>query len=86
MAFALNPNLPNGLLSHLIVADIAPIRGRLSNEFTNYIEGMLKVEAERLAKSKKEAFEALKEYEPVCMRFCLSSSALQLTAITLRTS
>lgn len=77
MAFALNPSLPSGLLSHLIVADIAPIRGKLSNEFTNYIEGMLKVEAEQLANSKKEAFKLLEDCEKVSLstltskgRFC----------------
>lgn len=74
MALALNPNLPSGLLSHLIVADIAPIRGRLSNEFTNYIEGMLKVEAEQLAKSKKEAFKLLEDCEKVSLSAFISKS------------
>ena len=65
MAFALNPDLPSGILSQLIVADIAPTRGKLSNEFTNYIDGMLKVETEQLAKSKNEAFELLEDCEKV---------------------
>lgn len=64
MAFALNPDLPEGLLSHLIVADISPIQGRLSSEFPRYLEGMLKIQNELKPKTKKEAFEALYEFEP----------------------
>lgn len=65
MALALSPELSKGVLSHLIVADIAPIRGSLSHEFTNYVNGMLKIETENLAKSKKEAFQLLEDCEKV---------------------
>lgn len=67
MAFALNPDLPEGLLSHLIVADISPIQGRLSSEFPRYVEGMLKLQNEIKPTSKKEAFDALHSYEPDVM-------------------
>lgn len=65
MALALNPDLPKDILSTLIVADISPLRGRLSGEFRKYLDGMIKLEKEGTASTKKEAFEALEEIEEV---------------------
>ncbi|THV04782.1 alpha/beta-hydrolase [Dendrothele bispora CBS 962.96] len=62
MSLALNPSLPPSTLSNLIVADIAPNRGKLSEEFMNYIEAMKKIERLRL-RTRKEATQVLQEYE-----------------------
>ena len=73
MAFALSPELPPGLLSRLIVADIAPSRGALSPEFRNYTDVMLKIEAAKIH-SRKEANEMIQQVEPVSSQpFLLSS-------------
>lgn len=64
MALALNPDLPDGLLSQLIVADIAPSKGPLSSEFAGYMEAMKKIEDSNVH-SRKEAQDILKPYEPV---------------------
>ena len=64
MAVALNPELPEGLLSKLIVADIAPSKGPLSDEFTGYMEAMKKIEDSNVH-TRKEAQDILKPYEPV---------------------
>ncbi|THG99885.1 hypothetical protein EW145_g7176 [Phellinidium pouzarii] len=63
MTVALKPDLPKGLLSNLIVADISPIRANLSSEFPRYVDGMIKIERNGSIKSKKEAFDKLYEYE-----------------------
>ncbi|PAV16443.1 alpha beta-hydrolase [Pyrrhoderma noxium] len=63
MAVALDPDCPKDLLRHLIVADIAPVPGRLTSEFPRYMEAMLKIQNEGKVKSRKEAFDALYEYE-----------------------
>ena len=44
MSVALSPALPPDLLSNLIVADIAPSKGKLSSEFQSYIDAMKKIE------------------------------------------
>ncbi|KAK7462740.1 hypothetical protein VKT23_007327 [Stygiomarasmius scandens] len=62
MSLALNPSLPPSTLSNLIVADIAPSRGKLSDEFLTYIQAMKKIEDMKL-KTRKEATEVLREYE-----------------------
>lgn len=72
MSVALDPSLPDGLLSHLIVGDISPIRGRISKEFQRYIDGMLKVQEEGI-KTRKEAFERLSEFEKVVLNFFLDT-------------
>lgn len=64
MACALNPELPQSLLRHLIVADIAPSRGPLSREFTGYVEAMKKIEDSKVT-TRKEAQEILTPYEKV---------------------
>lgn len=64
MAFALSPYLPESLLSNLIVADIAPSKGGLSDEFTSYVKAMKAIE-QKGVKSRKEAQDILMEYESV---------------------
>ncbi|KAF8526238.1 Alpha/Beta hydrolase protein [Hysterangium stoloniferum] len=63
MAFALSPQLPPGMLSRLIVADITPSKGALSQDFRNYTDVMMKIEASNIH-SRKEANEMLQEVEP----------------------
>ncbi|KAH8100800.1 alpha/beta-hydrolase [Cristinia sonorae] len=63
MAFALNPELPEGMLNHLIVVDIAPAKGALSNEFQAYIDAMISIEKSGI-KSRKEANDLLTPHEP----------------------
>ena len=67
MSVALSPELPSNLLSHLIVADIAPSRGPLSAEFTGYVEAMQKIE-ESNVKTRQEADRVLRPYEQVRTR------------------
>lgn len=64
MALALSPNLPPGILSHLIVADIAPSKGALSSEFRNYTDAMHKIEQLEVT-TRKEANDIIHEIEPV---------------------
>ena len=64
MSVALDPRLPADLLSHLIVADISPARGALSDEFQGYIRGMKKIE-ESHVKTRQEADRLLREFEQV---------------------
>ena len=52
------------VLSNLIVADIAPGRASLSEDFVQYIHTMLKIE-EMGVKSRIEAAKVLAEYEKV---------------------
>ncbi|KAJ7167719.1 alpha/beta-hydrolase [Mycena filopes] len=62
MAMALEPSLPPATLSKLIVVDIAPVRGELSDEFKGYISAMKKIEADKVS-NRKEALVILNEYE-----------------------
>ena len=64
MAVALDPELPPELLTHLIVADIAPAQGALSPEFQGYIEAMTRIEASEV-KTRQEADRVLQPYEQV---------------------
>ena len=64
MTVTLSPDLPEGLISHLIVADIAPSRGALSPEFQGYVEAMKKIEDSHVT-SRQEAQHILTPYEPV---------------------
>ncbi|KAH9925480.1 alpha/beta-hydrolase [Amylocystis lapponica] len=74
MSLALSPEVPQDLLAHLIVADIAPTRGRLSPEFESYVEAMLKIEAQGVS-SRREAQQILKPYEkdPMVRAFLLTN-------------
>jgi len=55
-------------LERLIVADIAPSKGKLSSEFQDYVVAMKKIEAAGVG-SRKEAQAILHEYEKVHI-FC----------------
>ncbi|GBE84401.1 alpha/beta-hydrolase [Sparassis latifolia] len=72
MTVALSPETPPDLLRHLIVADIAPSRGALSPEFSDYVIAMQTIE-ERKVTSRKEAQDILSEYEkdPMIRAFLL---------------
>jgi hypothetical protein len=64
MTVALDSSLPESTLSKLIVVDIAPSKGTLSNEFREYVSAMKKIEAAKVS-SRKEALEILQEFEKV---------------------
>ena len=54
MALALHPDLPEGLIGHLVVEDVSPNRVRLSRDFQAYIKAM-KAVLELKSGSRKEA-------------------------------
>lgn len=64
MAMALSPDLPPEILSHLIVADIAPSKGALSLEFRNYTDAMQKIEQLQVT-TRKAANDIIQEVESV---------------------
>lgn len=64
MALALSPELPPGLLSRLIVADIAPSKGALSQEFRNYTDAMQRIEQSQVT-TRKAANDIIHEVESV---------------------
>ncbi|THH17065.1 hypothetical protein EW146_g3676 [Bondarzewia mesenterica] len=74
MSLALSATLPSDLLTHLIIADIAPSRGALSPEFQSYVRAMREIE-EKAVSSRKEAQEILTSYEsdPVIRAFLLTN-------------
>jgi len=76
MTVALSPDTPSDLLSHLIVADIAPAKGALSSEFRGYVDAMKKIEASEV-KTRKEAQAILAPYErdPMTRAFLLTNLA-----------
>lgn len=74
MTVALNPELPDNLLSRLIVADIAPSSGPLSKEFTDYMVAMNKIEESNVS-SRKEAQHILQPYEPVRVRVAFNRTS-----------
>jgi hypothetical protein len=78
MAFALNPQLPKDMLSRLIVADISPAKGPISDEFRAYVRAMKEIEAKH-TRSRKEADEILEAYEPVGTRSGVRKPFLLLT-------
>ncbi|EIM90889.1 alpha/beta-hydrolase, partial [Stereum hirsutum FP-91666 SS1] len=61
MTVALSSSLPSDLIKSLIVADIAPSRGRLSPDFEMYLQAMHKIEDAKL-KTRKEADHMLHEF------------------------
>ena len=61
---ALNRKLPQELLSQLIVVDIAPARGEMSDEFKMYVRAMKTIE-EKHVHSRKEADQVLRDFEKV---------------------
>jgi hypothetical protein len=68
MSVALSSELPQELISHLIIADMAPSKGALSPEFQGYVEAMQKIE-ESCVTSRQEAQHILTPYEPVGFEF-----------------
>lgn len=64
MTLALHPQTPHHLLRDLIVEDISPIKGRLSDEFTGYAQAMMRV-MNMKCKDRKEADAVLQEIETV---------------------
>ena len=82
MSVALDPNRTEGLLSHLVIGDISPIRGRISKEFQRYIDGMLQIEKEGIA-SRTAAFKRLEEFEEVSMTFLTSKNTDHLIRMSL---
>ncbi|TFY83484.1 hypothetical protein EWM64_g527 [Hericium alpestre] len=74
MTLALSPVLPPGLLQHLIVADIAPARGKLSDAFSGYAKAMIEIEAARVS-TRQEAQHILTPYEadPMTRAFLLTN-------------
>lgn len=64
MAVALNPERPDGLLSKLIVEDVAPTRADISSTFRDYAKAMQEIDAAEV-KTRKEAIEILTKYEKV---------------------
>lgn len=59
------PTTEEKLIGKLVVIDISPAVGPVSNEFKKYIQAMLEIERCEV-NSRKEADEILQEYEPVC--------------------
>jgi len=71
VSLALNP-AHEGLLSKLIVVDIAPSKGKISPDFGNYLKAMRKVQSgidEGQVKTRKDAETILKEVEAVRLLF-----------------
>ena len=81
MSVALDPHLPENLLSHLIVADIAPSKGPLSSEFQGYLDGMIKIEESNVT-TRAEAQTIMKQYEPVCLSALRFRSSLLILLIS----
>ena len=73
MTVALHPDLPHDLLSHLIVADIAPAKGALSPEFQGYVDAMKQIEHSGVT-TRKDAQHILSEYEPVRLDLSIKTS------------
>jgi hypothetical protein len=65
MALALSPSNPP--LSSLIVADIAPSKGKMSPEFMTYVEAMKRIENANVS-TRQDATKILHEYEKVSAR------------------
>ncbi|KAL0948500.1 hypothetical protein HGRIS_011064 [Hohenbuehelia grisea] len=63
MSFALSPHLPPDVLQNLVVVDIAPGSGKMSQEFITYVETMQRIE-EMGVHTRKEAESVLEEVEP----------------------
>jgi len=62
MALALQTDLPADLLSSLIVVDMSPAKGPISETFVTYLQGMKEVEASNVTE-RKEADKILQKYE-----------------------
>lgn len=63
MAMALDPNLPDHMLSHLISVDMSPAEGPISPEFMEYARCMAEINKMNV-KSRSEADKVLQKIEP----------------------
>lgn len=61
-AFALSPDLPEGVLEYLVSVDMSPAKGPLSKEFEQYIESMIEIEDAQVT-SRAQADEMLQKVE-----------------------
>ncbi|KAF5367023.1 hypothetical protein D9758_003869 [Tetrapyrgos nigripes] len=77
MTLTLGRYLPSSTLANLVVADIAPIKGRVSRASVSYIDAMRKIDSLKL-KTRKEAKEVLSEWEkdPSTQAFLLTNLIL----------
>jgi hypothetical protein len=66
MTLTLGRYLETSTLANLVVADIAPIKGRVSRASVSYIDAMRKIDSLKL-KTRKEAKEVLAEWEKVIL-------------------
>ncbi|KAF9028224.1 Alpha/Beta hydrolase protein [Rhodocollybia butyracea] len=77
MTLALDADLPSDLLKNVIVADIAPVKGRVSKATIAYLDAMKRIEELKLSGStaRKEADGVLTEVEkdPATRAFLLST-------------
>ncbi|THV05638.1 alpha/beta-hydrolase, partial [Dendrothele bispora CBS 962.96] len=67
MTTVLGRYLPPSTIANLVVADIAPIKGKVSRASVSYFEAMKKIESMKL-KTKKEARNVLAEWEKASPR------------------
>lgn len=76
MAIALDPHLDThtDILENLIVVDIAPVKAKMSADFSAYLEAMRRIEGEKV-RTRKEAVAILSEYEknPAIQAFLLTN-------------
>jgi len=71
MTLALHPATPPNLLRNLIVEDVSPIKGRMSNEFEGYARAMRRI-MDAGCTDRKQADQMLQEIEPVSISFLTS--------------
>lgn len=62
MCLALHPEMPSDVLAKLIVSDIAPVRGKVSEDTVRHLSGMERIESSGIT-TRKEADQILEEYE-----------------------
>lgn len=82
MTLALHPDTPKDLIRNLIIADISPLRGRLSPEMPKYVDALLDIERSGRCKTKKEAFAALEPFEKVSIAKTSEEQPLKFCAIS----
>ncbi|KDQ15961.1 hypothetical protein BOTBODRAFT_31413 [Botryobasidium botryosum FD-172 SS1] len=80
MTAALQPGLADNLISRLIVADMTPAKGSISDSFKVYLQGMQEVEKSKV-KDRKAADKILQSYESdIGIRQFLLTNLLPTTA------
>lgn len=63
MSVALRPSGPS-IINKLVIVDISPLKGRISDDFQSYLEGMKQINLKKI-KTRKEADEILAKFEKV---------------------